>query len=561
MSSYSKASTSANVADDAKDPPTVALDDLLSKELLQLSVEDRNDLQEEIHGVRCLAPEETPRFLEDSLRKLAIEIDDVIPGPQKRAYLQSQDRPASAAFINDRDFRLRFLRCELFDYRKAAIRMVRVCDCLLKLFGRYALERHILLSDFTNEELKVIRKGRVQVLPFRDRSGRRIVILIPGAGSLKEKASIDQTKVRDLQVKIFLYVSYVLGRDVDTQRRGIVFLVWFDAMLESTIKHDVSRIREGVKSHQISFIRASALHICSPDTPSYRVIRGSMGLGYGSYVRKIRIHLGISVEIRYILNGYGISTDTIPVSWTGTVKVGYLKQWLRIRQYLEDPSMYKHKCDGCKFCSNNKNCKFLQPIECPRLNDVLFKKGKSAKNHPGNEHFRSLIQSKYEQTLCESSKLAFDFDHETINATPIKESLVAYFFEEVEKGNMRILMWNEKHSWWSILNDERLIRKKIENTVINSIETLYLRPRSLKEATTKQELSSSMPESNDCFFSVTNMLISHEVRENGIKRRRLIANSMSIPNDNPGDCGDSDDEKTLRARDVFGTNFRPRAAL
>jgi len=560
MSSYSKASTSANGADDDKNPSAAALDDLLSKELLKLSVEDRNDLQEEIHGVRCLAPEETPRFLEDSLRKLAIEIDDVIPDSQKRAYLQSQERPVSAAFINDRDFRLRFLRCELFDYRKAAIRMVRVCDCLLKLFGRYALERDILLSDFSNEELKVIRKGRMQILPFRDRSGRRITICIPGAGSLKEKASIDQTKVRDLQVKIFIYLSVVLGKDVDTQRRGIVFITWFDAMLESTVDHDVSRIREGMRSHRYSMIRASAVHICSPDTPYYRVARGMMGLGYGSYVRRLRIHLGVSVEIRYILNGYGISTDTIPVSWTGTVKVGYLKQWLRIRQYLEDPSIFKHRCDGRKFCSNNKNCKFLQPIECPRLIDILFKKGKSAKNHPGNEHFRSLIQSKYEQTLYESSRLAFNFDHGTISATQIKESLVAYLFEEVEKGNMRILMWNEKHSWWSILNDERLIRKKIENTVINFIETLFLRPQSLKEVTPKQELSSSIAESNNCFLSVANMLISPEVRENGIKRRKLIANSMSIPNDNPGDSGVSDDEKTLRARDVFGTNFRPGAS-
>ena len=29
------------------------------------------------------------------------------------------------------------------------------------------------------------------------------------------------------------------------------------------------------------------------------------------------------MELRYHLNGYGISTDTIPLSWTGTLKVSF----------------------------------------------------------------------------------------------------------------------------------------------------------------------------------------------------------------------------------------------
>jgi hypothetical protein len=287
------ASASAKGADvAAAADPAAVFEDLLSKELLQLSVKDRNDLQEEIHGVRCLAPEETPRFVEDSLRKLATELDEVIPDSQKQAYLQSQQQPASAAFVNDREFRLVFLRCELFDCHKAAERMARVCDCLLNLFGRYALERPIKLSDFTNAELKVIRKGRVQILPFRDRSGRRIAILFPGAKTLKEK---DRTNVsvRTLQIKIFIYMSSVLGRDVDAQRRGVVFLVWFDAMLESSISPDVIRIQQGgIKSHKISMIRPSAIHICSPDTHFYRLQRSILSFGYGPIRSRLRIHLG-----------------------------------------------------------------------------------------------------------------------------------------------------------------------------------------------------------------------------------------------------------------------------
>jgi hypothetical protein len=285
---------SSDVAIVANDvDPAAEFDNLLSKELLQLSVNDRNNLQEEIHGVRCLAPDETSQLIEESLRKLATELDENIPDYQKEAYLRSQRRPASAAFVNSQNFRLRFLRCELFDHRKAAERMVRVCDCLLKLFGMYALERPIRISDFSNAELKAIRRGRLQLLPFRDRSGRRIAILFPGVECLKENANEnDGAVVRTLQLKTFIYMSYILGSEVDTQRRGIVFLVWFDDKMQSSASPDVNRIKMGIKSHSMALLRASAIHICSPDTPFYRLQRSVLAMGAGHNRQKLRLHVG-----------------------------------------------------------------------------------------------------------------------------------------------------------------------------------------------------------------------------------------------------------------------------
>ena len=68
-----------------EDLPQQAVDNLLSKELLQLSLKDRTAIQEEIHGVKCLAPEETPELLEASLIELAMALknDDLIP-PRKK---------------------------------------------------------------------------------------------------------------------------------------------------------------------------------------------------------------------------------------------------------------------------------------------------------------------------------------------------------------------------------------------------------------------------------------------------------------------------------------------
>ena len=53
--------------------------------------------------------------------------------------------------INSDDFRLMYLRSELFDVKKAADRIVKALDFLLEFWGEYALKRKIRLSDFTKK--------------------------------------------------------------------------------------------------------------------------------------------------------------------------------------------------------------------------------------------------------------------------------------------------------------------------------------------------------------------------------------------------------------------------
>ena len=156
---------------------TAQLDLLLSKELLQLSLQDRNAITEEIHGVQTLAPEETPEMLTTALDDLAKEISFL---QKKAAFDVSQEYPNT--YVNSADFRLRFLRCDLFDTKKAAERMVQFLDLLYEVFGDYALRRPIQMSDFTREEMQVFRAGHYQLLPYRDRSGRRVFASVGGFG-------------------------------------------------------------------------------------------------------------------------------------------------------------------------------------------------------------------------------------------------------------------------------------------------------------------------------------------------------------------------------------------
>ena len=154
------------------------IDDLLWKDLQNLSLQDRNAVIEEIHGVQTIAPEETPLMISSALKELAIHIEQM-PYEQKTAYLRSQELYPNS-YINDRDFRLRFLRCELFDASKAAARMVDFLDMVSDLFGDYVLKRPIQITDFSWEEMQLLRRGYFQLLPYRDRSGRRIFAMVGG---------------------------------------------------------------------------------------------------------------------------------------------------------------------------------------------------------------------------------------------------------------------------------------------------------------------------------------------------------------------------------------------
>jgi hypothetical protein len=159
--------------DEKVDP--VQVDSFLATELNKLSFLNRENINEEIHGVRCLCPEETPQMLEAALEQLSLELAD-IPCSEKQAFLQSQRLFPNNRYVNDHHFRLTFLRCELFDARKAARRLVRHLDFVFEIFGNKTeiLGRPIRLTDLAPKSLKLLRSGCLQLLPVRDSSGRRV---------------------------------------------------------------------------------------------------------------------------------------------------------------------------------------------------------------------------------------------------------------------------------------------------------------------------------------------------------------------------------------------------
>ena len=483
-----------------KDNPDL-VDELISREMMQLSLESRTHIQDELHGVGCIAPKETPEFLKTSLRRMNEELETVIPLAQKRAYLQAKQLYPES-YVHGDDFKLRFLRCDLFDVPRAAVRMVYFMDLLSDIYGPYALQRPIRLGDFSKHELYDFRKGRFQLLADRDRggagTGRRILCVFPDVEW--------EQMPPNTRHKIAIYLSWMVGNDVDTQRKGICFLAWFDRNSQPSLQ---PKFR--TKANQVMSVRLSAIHICTPDSPFYKFRRAMSQMTAGKMRMHTRTHIGESrkrihflpeihrdrlsgclvyapllteiffaisvffcavlmngtkgepMELRYSLRGFGFPSEKIPITDTGVIKTANLKKWMKLR-HLEEDALSQRKGEGEGTSKATKE----RTIYSPYLTDVIFRKGKSMISHPGNISLRQMIKSKIEKGDLERTNKTRKFIKESIDELKLQHVTKTKKGRGTHQQNppIRLLIWDELNKdAWKEIDDEDLLYNKMRHVV------------------------------------------------------------------------------------------------
>jgi hypothetical protein len=145
----------------------------LAKELMQMSIQERDQALYDVHGVSDVT-EESPELIEERLADLEKELSWI---PKKKAY--DKAKFLLPDYVGNRTFRLMMLRVESFNACEAAQRVVRYFEEKLELFGQDKLARDIKLADLDDDDLISIESGYMQVLPVRDRSGRAVLCCFP----------------------------------------------------------------------------------------------------------------------------------------------------------------------------------------------------------------------------------------------------------------------------------------------------------------------------------------------------------------------------------------------
>jgi len=430
------------------DADTATADRIFAKALTDLSLNDRTAIEDEIHGVSCMAIEETPHLLEHSLIDFESELHKINPKPaydRAQQLLLESYRESSRCYINEKNFRLRFLRCELFDVRKAAKRFIRYLDFIAEVYGEYALQRPICMDDFNREEMSFLKKGECQLLPYRDRSGRKIIY-----DCIDDRVPIHTF----LKVIFYLLNACIDSSDttnndfnnIECLRKGLIIVscVPSNSYIASTESNkEIQRVRLSSKARvtKIVPIRLACVHMCYPNTQMYRFNGRVFGLVASFLNSRTKIHLGNPVEWRYALRTYGIPTEILPVSNTGTIKLDNLKQWIKLKKYTDEQEMIEMTAST----KTLMEAPMYSIVECPGSNDVVFRMGKSMDYHPGNIKFQNVIES----------QLQYHSDPNTTKAQ--KDAIVIEVIQHIKKDGGRFLKWESDNGWWSNMSVEMCV--------------------------------------------------------------------------------------------------------
>jgi hypothetical protein len=147
------------------------VDSLIAQQMSKLSMYEREQAYFDIHGITNIT-EETPEMIQTCMDKLDEEITRL---QETAAYEQALSR--NPMYVQEYAFRLKFLRADRFDAKKAALRLARHFEAKLELFGPSKLVQDITQSDLQEGDMDamVVLIGH---LPVRDSVGRLVRLTI-----------------------------------------------------------------------------------------------------------------------------------------------------------------------------------------------------------------------------------------------------------------------------------------------------------------------------------------------------------------------------------------------
>ena len=293
---------------------------------------------------------------------------------------------------------------------------------------------------------------------------------IESLSEIKTQSLIHFSFFSPLKLKLHIYIwESLLGGGVfendddeylETQRKGAVVIsipgyqqMFGDTTSEALLSWYKTRIKTHNLVGSVIPVRVVAVHICSPNNAIAQALTGMLTMILTSWLSKLKFHFGDPLELRYQLQGYGIPTELIPSTDTGNVKSANLKQWIKLRRYLEwqaqqqDATMYSSDSDvasdyesSASYMSNPYTNRI---VECPGSNDVIFRRGKSMNYHPGNVKFLNLIESNIQEHT-------FDTKTTQIRRMAIEEGII----RQVREGGGRFLTWDIDNCWWIDMSND-----------------------------------------------------------------------------------------------------------
>jgi hypothetical protein len=154
-----------------------------ARDMSKLSGKELEEALEDVHGVSG-AVEENPYIIESKLAEFDLEVLK----QNNKIYEMAESR--SKEYVENREFRLNYLRAESFDVKAATKRFMRFFEQKLLYFGPEKLTENITLSDLSEDDIEVLESGAFQELADTDISGRVVVVALSNLRKRRNPVSV-----------------------------------------------------------------------------------------------------------------------------------------------------------------------------------------------------------------------------------------------------------------------------------------------------------------------------------------------------------------------------------
>ena len=413
------------------------IDSLVDEQVSKLSLKERESITNDIYGIR---PEmvETRQLIQSSLEQMDKELDRLEGiSAYEMAALQDPD------YVQNESFRLRFLRTDLYDAKKAAWRLAQHFQVKLDLFGKDKLVKDITQDDLDEDTLHALYNGFSQFLPLRDRSGRLVHVqfVIPPHVDLMTKVRMD------------FYMCMVKSEDEATQRKGCVGIRFYNGqwLQQKQLQHRSSVATKQPKQTPSKFqswqasklltvvpIRPSAMHLCHDSNSIWSPVFAVMKYVMGFVLRnRTREHYGTHEQCLFELQTFGIATQnqSFPLTDDGQITTDFHQEAWNKRRNLERLRESRRNNSSGEPAPPEP-----EPFSISSQHDVLLGRGKRYYEHLGNVRFRYWVASRAEQ-------------YNSTSSVAEKKQLTSEVVELVKQAGGRFLK-DDNHAGWEQVDDE-----------------------------------------------------------------------------------------------------------
>jgi hypothetical protein len=269
-------------------------------------------------------------------------------------------------------------------------------------------------------------------------------------------------------------------QDVETQKRGVVGLA-YNVGLGKT--KDREAVWKAAKIVSVLPFRFPGIHYCYDDE-NLRMLFGLAMYVFNKNSRiRCRLHFGTHMECIYNLMTFGITSETLPVSPSGDLR-------------LEAHHEYIQKMRKAEMSPKDKNA---NRIILPGKFDVLLGRGKPLQKHDGNLNYHYVIEG-YHANYDQATKLE-------------KTQLAKYIVEKIQSQGGRFLK-QEDEGWLEISDEDA--RVKVSHTFRN--HRIAART-ALKKAAAAESTTPAEPRRRDKFAYSAGMQLARPQEDQ--KRRKV----------------------------------------